>query len=137
MKITLSVCCLCFCIVLNAKSVNAQREVLSSFCQLSLPEEVKQSNICFTDGFAFKIDKNGKPVDIERVLGKYVKAEQIKSCLATWKFTGFAENSRVSVYFSWKHGTGWTQMKIISKDFSQVVVNGSKSCPDSQEQIRN
>lgn len=130
MKIIVAVCFLIAFLSINAISVNAQKEVLSSFCQLSLSEELKQSNISFTDGFTFKLDKNGKPFDIERTLGKYVEEEQVKSCLDSWKFSGFAENSRVSVYFSWKHGVGWTQMRITSKDFSQVIVNGSKSCPD-------
>lgn len=127
MKTFVGVCCL---VAFFSISVNAQREVLLSFCQLSLSEELKQSNVSFTDGFTFKIDKNGKPIDIKRTLGKYVKEEQVKSCLDNWKFSGFAENSRVSVYFTWKHGVGWIQMRVISKDFAQVVVNGDEACPD-------
>jgi len=132
MRIIAAVCCvIAFGIT---KNVEAQkREVLSSFCQLSLSEELKQSNTSFTYGFTFKIDQNGKPFEIKRTLGKYVADEEVKSCLDNWKFSGFAENSRVSVYFAWKHGVGWIHMKIISKDFSQVVVNGSKSCPDSSD----
>lgn len=130
MKIIAVVCCLIAFLSFNTKSVNAQKEVLSSFCRLSLSEELKQSNISFTDGFTFRLDKDGKPIDVKRTLGKYVEEEQVKSCLDNWKFSGFAENSRVSVYFSWKHGVGWTQMRITSKDFSQVVVAGNKSCPD-------
>lgn len=125
MKIIVGVCCLIAFLSINTKSVNAQKEVLSSFCQLSLSEELMQSNISFTEGFTFKIDKNGKPIDIKRTLGKYVEEEQVKSCLDNWKFSGFVENSRFSVYFSWKHGVGWTQMRITNKDFSQVVVNGA------------
>ena len=109
----------------STQSVNAQKQVLSSFCQLSLSEDLKQSNLSFTDGFTFKLDKHGRPVGVKRTLGKYVKEEQVRSCLDNWKFSGFAENSRVSVYFSWKHGVGWTQMRITSKDFARVVVVGS------------
>jgi hypothetical protein len=128
---------LAFCLVaffsINLKIVEAQKKVLSSFCQLSLSDELMQSNISFMEGFSFKVDKNGKSIDVKRILGKYVDEEQVSNCLTKWQFSGFAENSRVSVYFSWKHGLGWTQMKIISKDFSEVVTNGSKSCSDSEK----
>ena len=130
MKMIVLACCLFAFLSINAKRVNAQKEVLSSFCRLALSEELKQSNVSFTDGFTFKLDKDGKPIDIKRTLGKYVEEEQVRTCLDNWKFSGFSENSRVSVYFSWKHGVGWTQMRITSRNFSQIVVNGSKSCPD-------
>lgn len=132
MKIIAVVCCLIVCINIGAKSVSAQKEVLSSFCRPSLSDELKQSNTSFTEGFRFKIDQNGKPFDIKRVSGKFVNEEQVRSCLENWKLSGFAENTRFSVYFAWKHGVGWVHMKILSKDFSQVVVNGSKACPDSE-----
>lgn len=123
--------CLISFFSINVKNVNAQRDVLSSFCQLTLSEDLKQSNLSFSEGFTFKIDKDGRPSVVERVLGKYINEEEVKSCLKNWKFSGFLENTRFSVYFTWKHGVGWTKMRIRSKDFSQVVVNGSKSCPKS------
>jgi hypothetical protein len=132
MKIIAVVCCLIAFFTVSTKSVSAQKEVLSSFCQLSLSEERKQSNLSFTDGFRFKVDRNGRAFDIKRVSGRFVNEEQVKSCLENWKLSGFAENSLFSVFFAWKHGIGWIHMKIISKDFSQVVVNGSKACPDSE-----
>jgi hypothetical protein len=132
MKIIIVACCLVAFLSVGAISADAQKEVLSSFCRPSLSDELKQSNTSFTEGFRFKIDRNGKPFDIKRVSGKFVDEEQVKSCLENWKLSGFAENSLFSVFFAWKHGIGWIHMKILSKDFSQVVVNGSKACPDSE-----
>jgi hypothetical protein len=131
MKIIVIVCCLVSFLNVGTKRADAQKEVLSSFCHLSLSDDLKHSNTSFTDGFTFKIDQNGKPFDIKRVLGKYVDESEVKSCLENWKLSGFAENSRFSVYFSWKHGVGWTQMRISGKDFSQVVVNGTGACAHS------
>lgn len=132
MRIIALAFCLVACFSINLKSVEAQKEVLSSFCRLSLSAELKQSNTSFTEGFRFKVDRNGKPFDIKRVSGKFVDEEEVKSCLEKWKLSGFAENSLFSVFFAWKHGIGWIHMKILSKDLSQVVVNGSKACPDTQ-----
>ena len=130
MKIIVIVCCLVAFLSVGAKSADAQKEVLSSFCQLSLSDDLKHSNTSFTEGFSFKIDQNGKPFDIKRVSGKFVDEEEVKSCLDNWKLSGFAENTRFSVFFAWKHGVGWVHMKILSKDFSQVVVNGNKACAE-------
>jgi len=132
MKIIVIVCCLVTFLSVGAQSADAQKEVLSSFCQLSLSDDLKHSNTSFTEGFSFKIDQNGKPFDIKRVSGKFVDEEQVKSCIENWKLSGFAENTRFSVFFAWKHGVGWVHMKILSKDFSQVVVNGDKACADAK-----
>lgn len=129
MKIIGGVCFLVVCLSFSVRSVNAQKEALSSFCQLSLSDELKQSNISFTDGFTFRIDNNGTPLKLTRILGKYTDNAQVKSCLNNWRFSGFGENSRFSVYFSWKHGIGWTQMRITSKDFTQIMVTGTKTRP--------
>ena len=109
---------------------SAQKDALLSFCQLSLSERLKHANLSFTDGFVFKVDKNGKPVEIRRILGKWVDDQEVVSCVSKWQFSGFEEDSRVIVTFGWKHGVGWTGMRVVSKDFSQVITNGRAPVPD-------
>ncbi len=113
---------------------SAQKEALLSFCQLSLSEQRKQANLSFTDGFVFKVDKNGKPAEIRRIFGKWVDDQEVSSCVSNWQFSGFEEDRRVIVTFGWKHGVGWAGMRVVSKDFSQVVRNGRATVPDCTTQ---
>jgi hypothetical protein len=92
-----------------------------SFCQMEMPEQLFQKNLSFNELFSFTIDGNGKPSKINKVIGEYLKNEDIEECLKIWKFTGFSKDTRAKVLFSWNHGFGWTQMQVSSKGFYRKV----------------
>lgn len=96
-------------------------EVLFSFCPLSISDGLRQGNFTSTDYYAFKIDKEGKPFDVKRVVWRFVDDKEVEQCLSNWKFTGFAENTRFTVSFAWQHIYGWTTMQLRSKGFFQTL----------------
>lgn len=108
------------------------RQVISAFCDIPISDHLKQANTTFTDVYTFKVDKSGKAVQLRGSRAEFTKLEDIEACLSLWKLNGFANETVFHVEFSWKHGIGWTQMRISSKDFSQVTIIGSKACPDHQ-----
>lgn len=127
------VCLLAIVLIGSASAAFAQQEVLSSFCQFQLTEMQRQANFTFTQGYRIKIDKEGRVNEVKRVLGKeeWVAIDKAKACFAKWKFTGFDEGRAFVVFFSWKHGVGWTGMNISGGGFSQNVVNGDYNpCPE-------
>ncbi len=119
------ICCIGFSyfVVMNKSTETHKRKILSSFCQLSLSDEMKQSYLSFTDTYSFKIDDNGIPVEIRKAQAKYTNEEEVKACLEEWKLKGFASGATFHVEFSWKHGIGWVQMRISSKNFSQITID--------------
>jgi hypothetical protein len=105
----------------SQKKQKPETSVLFSFCPLSISENLMQAQFTSTDAYTFKIDKEGKPFGLKRISWRFVDDEEVKACLSEWKFTGFEENRRFMVSFTWRHMYGWTVMKLISKDFSQTV----------------
>ncbi len=103
---------------------STKKEVLSSFCQLTVSDSFFQLNISFTEAYSFKVNDEGKPVDIKKLYAKYVKVDEVSDCLSSWKFSGFPKDTRFQVYFTWKHAIGWTQMKIRTKNFTQTTIYG-------------
>jgi|SRR5215510_8232328 len=110
-------------------AIKQQKVVLSSFCQVSIADEIKQANMTFTEIYSFKISKTGAPSDVSAVKVRFTRLEDIVDCLKEWRFKGFDEGSICHVEFSWKHGIGWVQMRISSKNYSQQTILGSSSCP--------
>lgn len=82
----------------------------------------------FTDIYYFELDEEGTPKDIEKKEVKFTKLQDVEECLIDWKLKGFARDSNFRVEFTWKHAIGWTQMRVINKDFSQTIVNSEDSC---------
>lgn len=117
-----------FILSLNITAQSKKQEVLSSFCQPTIPDALFQSNVSFSEGYTFKIDANGKPIIIKKFMGSYLNDDEVISCISNWKFFGFAENTRFSAYFDWKHGVGWLRMRISSKDFLQTIILGDNDC---------
>ena len=103
------------------KKHKSKTKVLSSFCSLSISEGLMQANFTATDYYSFKIDKEGKPFDLKRIVWRFIDDEEVKTCLSEWKFTGFAENTRFTVSFTWQHMYGWTNMHLSTKNFSQTI----------------
>ncbi len=108
--------------------VAQDRKALISFCNLSVNEEVNQANTHFTNRYRFRITEEGKPTSISVANSKFVKLEDIEACLTDWKFVGFSKKNLFVLYLKWEHGVGWSEMKIISKDFSQTISQGSRDC---------
>ena len=105
-------------------SIFAQKkDVLFSFCNFELPEELVQRNISFSESFAFTIGEKGNPENLKRVLGKYVTDDQVLQCIADWRFVGFSKGSRATVLFSWKHGICWKNTQVSSKGLYRVALN--------------
>ena len=126
----LSVCVLMFlmtCGGICQNQTNSNKEVLSSFCRLTLAGDLKISNISFTGIYSFKIDEHGKVVSLKEFGTKYpnyIKFEEVERCLNNWTFYGFPEATVGHVEFSWVQGIGWTRMRISTKNFSQSTVSG-------------
>lgn len=99
-----------------------QKNIELSFCKLSLSEDVKQSNITFTNRYYFKIDGKGIPLKISRISGfKFINDREIENCISAWKFENFAKNSYFIIEFIWEHGVGWHPMKIRGKNYFKAV----------------
>ena len=99
-----------------------QKNVESSFCKLSLSEDVKQSHATFTNRYYFRIDSDGKPLKISRINGfDFINDDEVKDCILAWKFENFSENSYFIIEIGWKHGVGWQPMKIRSKNYTKTV----------------
>ena len=99
-----------------------QKNVESSFCKLSLSEDIKRSHATFTNRYYFRLNGSGKPLKISRVSGfDFINDDEVKDCISNWKFENFAENSYFIIEIAWKHGVGWQPMKIRSKNYSKTV----------------
>ncbi len=111
-----------------AANVHSQKkQVEASFCELSLSESIKQANASFGNRYIFRLDKNNKPVKIDRLTGyDFINDEEAKSCISNWTFENFEENTRVVVSFYWKHMYGWQPILITSKGFSKTVKRSKK-----------
>lgn len=119
----------------NVREVSGQKDVLSSFCKFPLTEQQMQANLTFTQGYTFKIDKAGKASVVKRILGRdaWVTDDKAIACFEQWRFTGFEEGQRFTVYFAWVHAEGWTRMTIRTKNFSQVVIDGEEIEQEDQQ----
>lgn len=109
-------------------AMQERKSLLSSFCQFSVSEQLMQTSISFTEIYTFTLDQNGKALGVKRVSGQYLDQQEVTTCIRKWEFSGFAPTSRVTVSFTWKHAEGWTEMKVISKDFIQTTLLGKQSC---------
>jgi len=85
-----------------------------------------QRSISFSEVYTFTLDDNGKALGIKRVAGEYLDQQEVMACINRWEFSGFAPKSRTNVSFTWQHALGWTEMKIISKDFIQTTLLNSE-----------
>src|SRR5215475_6963509 len=122
MKIVFAVLIVAALLVTESKSAppREKRSLLSSFCQFSLSEQLIQTNISFSEIYTFTLSENGKALGIKRVSGEHLDLKEVTRCINRWEFFGFAPRSRVTVSFTWRHAVGWTEMKVISKDFIQT-----------------
>jgi len=109
--------------------IKPQKTILSSFCQVSVADEIKQANMTFTETYSLSISKTGAPSGVRAVKVRFTRLEEIVDCLKEWRFKGFDEGSTCHAEFSWKHGIGWAQMRISCKNFSQQTILGDNACP--------
>ncbi|GEM_PF-4011623 len=117
-----------FLFLLSETCFAQKKDVLLSFCQIELNDALVQRNLSFSESFLFSLDKNNKPSKIKRVNGKYMKESDVQDCVDGWVFKGFPKHTNIVVMLSWKHGVGWTQMQVSSKDFYRRILL-SKDCP--------
>lgn len=106
----------------------AQR-VEIAFCQFLLSDDLKQSNTSFTVSYSFRVDENGRPIDIKRVLGKDLFDDQAASCLSEWKFSGITSRSLLVAAFRWEHGIGWSDLTVTGTGFNQIIKLKGERCP--------
>ena len=128
MHIKIIICLLLFSTV-SVNNSTTDKEILSSFCNLQIEDNVKHGNNTFTEFYYFEIDEEGKPKNVRERKAKFTHVQEVRDCLTKWKLNGFSQDSIFRVEFSWEHGLGWTQMRIINKEYSQTVLNGDKACP--------
>jgi hypothetical protein len=102
-----------------------------TFCQLSVSDDDKNAHMSFTVGYSFRLDENGKPREIKKILGSQLNDEQAFACISRWQFPKGASDSLMTAYFRWEHAVGWTELKVSGKDFSQKVKIEGERCPYS------
>lgn len=109
-------------------SVFAQKkDLLFSFCNFEMNDELIQRSTNFTESFHFVVNPEGKAANIKRALGKYVDPKLVEECTGVWRFTGFEQGSRGTIVFTWEHGFGWTSMQVKSEGLFRFVTNRSTS----------
>jgi len=97
-----------------------------TFCQFELSDNIKQPHIDFTEAYIFRIGPEGAPAKISRVLGNILNVDAVYRCMSNWRFRGLPKNSALTAYFRWENGMGWTQLRVVSKQFSQTIRTDSK-----------
>lgn len=119
-------------ILLSYDGAIKKTEMDITFCQFSLNGDLKKAHTSFTVGYSFRIDENGKPKELNKIIGDQLSDEQVSNCISKWRFSNIDPKSMVTVFFRWEHAKGWTELKVSGKDFSQKVrINGEK-CPYSK-----
>ena len=105
-------------IPVRGQDATGERAVEPSFCDLAPAESVQQSNTSFTEIFRFKLSDTGAPSPAARVHGEYLSVTEVTKCVRTWKFRNFEPGDSFLIAFRWEHGTGWTELRITSRDYS-------------------
>ena len=119
-RILLSIAILFF---LQMSTPAQKKDLLFSFCNFEMGEELIQKNTNSTESFSFAINEGGKPIEFKRVLGKYVDLERVEECTDNWRFVGFGNGARGVIVFSWEHGQGWVSMQVKSQGLYRLVLN--------------
>jgi hypothetical protein len=114
-----------FLLVMCTSHISAQRDILFSMCDFPLSEMYRQANLSFTQAYRIRIDSEGNPDKIDRVLGKeiYVSEKLAETCISKWKFIGFAQGNVFLTSFRWDHGLGWTRVSISGNGIYRKVVS--------------
>jgi hypothetical protein len=92
-----------------------------TFCNLNVPEDIKQANASFYVSYSFEVDEDGKPIRIHKILDDYIGEQKVSSCLSNWRFQGIKEKTKMVAMFRWQHGKGWVELAISGRDFKQVI----------------
>ncbi len=103
--------------VLSYDGFSQKKKLDFSFCKPELPKRVIDADVNFQVIFRFVLDTNGEAGKVQRIIGEYVKDDQVQKCVDNWKFTGFSTGVKVNIVLRWKASTGWTEMQVGSKGF--------------------
>ena len=118
---------LTFSLIFASNTYSQKKQVKAAFCELSLSGSIKQANASFGNHYTFRIDKDNKPIEIDRLTGyDFINDEEVKSCISKWTFKNFKEDTRFIVSFYWKHMYGWQPIAIVSRGFSKTVKPSKK-----------
>jgi hypothetical protein len=96
-------------------------ETTITYCNLKLSPSWKLANLSFNSLYSFNVSDKGDVLEVEKTRDDFIGEEPVKECLSGWKIKGFPNGSRFSVYFTWKHGAGWTTQEISGNGFSQTM----------------
>lgn len=108
--------------ILAENNYAQKKQVQISFCKPSLPEQIKQVNATFTNYYFFRIDANNRPIKFRKLSGvNFINNDEVETCVNSWSFKNFSENTSFVVQIGWQHGYGWQPITIRSKDYSKTI----------------
>jgi hypothetical protein len=101
----------------------AQEKFASNFsiCNLPVPTTIKKASANFSVSYSFELKADGSPVNIKKIVDKYIGQEKVADCISNWKFSDIPENERFIAMFRWVHGKGWTELAIVAQKVSYVI----------------
>jgi hypothetical protein len=98
-----------------------ETQTVITYCNLKLSEGWKLGNLTFNALYSFRVDENGRVVDIRKIRDDFIGNAVVESCISKWKIIGIPNKSAFVVYFNWKHGHGWIEQRISGNRFIQVM----------------
>ena len=102
-----------------AASDDLDNEII--LCNFPLPANLVEGHADFKVGFSFVVNKSGRPEKLSRTLGNQVDVELATQCISKWRFSHRWVNTRLTAYFRWEHGLGWTEIIVVAKHFVQKI----------------
>lgn len=92
-----------------------------SVCSFSVPPAIKQATSNFRISYSFEISPDGKPEKITKITDRFVRHEEVVTCIQDWRIFGLSSDSKFVANFTWHHGQGWIETLIVGRDFSYKI----------------
>jgi hypothetical protein len=129
-----------FLLVLALCGVGRSQEINTDvdFCQLALPEWLKQANASFYLIVTFQLDKDGRPINIKRLdgeLSKHVAEAAVIACVKRWTITGLPPNAKIVATWRWNHGVGWEKLRVTTPRLTQRIKVSGNRCPYTKKDV--
>jgi hypothetical protein len=98
-------------------STSASQEI--QLCDFKVPKDIAHANASFTVIYAVQTGPDRHFSKIEKIKNDFLNDQPFTQCLSGWTLP--VENQRVTITFNWKHGQGWTDIALSSKDLNQRI----------------
>ena len=115
-------------LLVAALATRAKAQQTIDFCNFELPSTIVRGNASFTTVYAFDVDRDGTPANIQSVEKGFAKSEDVQKCIADWKLPDYAHKHLVAS-FEWRHALGWTKLGISGEGVNVTILLSGKKCP--------